>query len=667
MNTEVTGARVVGFDMPGLCQAIAESSPMPMAAVERGTHLISYANPAFCALLAKPRNEVVGHRFPDIVPVANSCSVMLDNVFQTGNVEIHTGLEETPVHPLYWAYAMWPIIADSGSGSGSVCGVMIQVIETTSFHRQVTAMNEALLISSISQHALAKDAETFSQQLKTEIEERKGAYAALEASDERFSALYKALPVAAFVCNQEGIIVNCNTRAIELWGREPEGGVESFWGTANLMRLDGSRVSREQSPFASVLHGGVSIRNFEVVIERPDGSHLPASVNVVALKNAGGQVTGAIATFDDISERLRIAEDLTVVARKFTFLTESLPQKIFTARPNGEVDYVNKQWLEYSGWLFEEFEGWGWKKLVHPEDLELAVRDWLHSIDTGKLFEQVHRFRRADGQYHWHLTRVHAMRDAAGAITMWIGSNTDIQEQKELEAELRWANDDLKQFAFAASHDLLQPLRTLTNYSQLLIQGFQGQLNGEAAACVAFITQSALEMRTLLQDLLAYTEAGGDRSVDAELIDLNQILAHVKRDLTLMIAENHATVITGPLPTVCGHEARFVQLFQNLIVNAIKYRSALPPQVQVSATRQGDEWLFAVTDNGMGIESRYFEKIFGVFKRLHGKSIPGTGIGLAICQRIVDRYGGKIWVESQIGQGTVFYFTLAIAEESTNG
>lgn len=649
--------------MAGLCRAIAESSPMPMAAVEWDSRVVNYANPAFCALIARPRNEVVGLRFPDLVPAGSACSVMIDRVFQAGTIEIHTGLEETPQHPLFWAYAMWPILADNGR----VCEVMIQIIETTSCHRQVTEINQALIISSMSQHALNEETEILNRHLQAEIAERKGAYAALEASDERFSALYNALPVAAFVCDQNGIIVNCNTRAIELWGREPEGGVESFWGTANLMRLDGSKLSREQSPFASVLQSGVAVRNFEVAIERPDGSRLPASVNVVALKNPAGGVTGAIATFDDISERLRVAEDLAAIARKFTFLSESLPQKIFTTRLNGEVDYVNKQWLDYSGLPFEEFDGWGWKRLIHPEDLESTARDWLHSIDTGQPFEQVHRFRRADGQYHWHLTRIHAMRDAAGAITTWIGSNTDIQEQKEREAELRWANDDLKQFAFAASHDLLQPLRTLTSYSQLLIQGFKGQLDGEAAACVDFITQSALEMRTLLQDLLSYTEAGGDRSVEAELIDLNQIFTHVKRDLTLIIAENTATVSSGPLPTVRGHEARFIQLFQNLISNGIKYRSDRPPQIQVSATRQGDEWLFAVTDNGMGIESRYFEKIFGVFKRLHGKSIPGTGIGLAICQRVVERYGGKLWVESQIGQGSVFYFTLAVAEESNNG
>ncbi len=663
MNTAAASKRPPGFDMPGLCRAIAEASPMPMAAVEWDSRLVNYANPAFCALVARPRNEVVGLRFPDLVPVGDGWSVMIDRVFQTGKIEVHTGLEETPVHPLFWAYAMWPILADNGH----VCGVMIQIIETTPFHRQVTEMNEALLISSMSQHALTDEAETINRQLHAEVAERKRAYAALEASDERFSALYKALPVAAFVCDQNGIILNCNTRAVELWGREPEGGVESFWGTAKLMRPDGSSLSREQSPIASVLHRGVSIRNFEVVIERPDGSRLPASVNVVALKNPAGEVTGAIATFDDITERLRSVEDLAAVARKFTFLAESLPQKIYTAKPNGEVDYFNKQWLDYTGLTFEEIEKWGWKKFMHPEDLADTVREWLHAVTTGEPYEQMHRFRRADGQFHWHLSRGRAMRDAAGAITMWIGSNTDIEDQKALEAELRWANDDLKQFAFAASHDLLQPLRTLTSYSQLLIQGFKGQLDGEAAACVDFITQSALEMRTLLQDLLSYTEAGGDRSVEAELIDLNQVFARVKRDLTLSIAENAATVSNCPLPTLCGHQARFLQLFQNLISNGIKYRSALPPEIQVSAARHGEEWLFAVADNGMGIEPRYFEQIFGVFKRLHGKSIPGTGIGLAICQRVVERYGGKIWVESQIGQGTVFYFTLPIAEEATDG
>jgi light-regulated signal transduction histidine kinase (bacteriophytochrome) len=198
----------------------------------------------------------------------------------------------------------------------------------------------------------------------------------------------------------------------------------------------------------------------------------------------------------------------------------------------------------------------------------------------------------------------------------------------------------------------------VTSYSQLLIEGHRGQLDGEAQLCVDFITKGAKQMRDLFANLLTYTEAGADNCEPNELIDLNAIFEKVKQNLKLAVEESGAVVTSGDLPTVHGHDARFVQLFQNLIGNAIKYRGDLPPRIHVSAEHRDAEWRFAVTDNGIGIEPEYYLTIFGVFKRLHGTAIPGTGIGLAICQRVVERYGGRIWVESKVGQGTTFYFTL---------
>ena len=198
----------------------------------------------------------------------------------------------------------------------------------------------------------------------------------------------------------------------------------------------------------------------------------------------------------------------------------------------------------------------------------------------------------------------------------------------------------------------------ITNYSQLLIEGHQGRLDGEAQLCVDFMTKGATQMRELLANLLTYTQAGADRWEPDEFIDLNAIFEEVKRNLKLAVEESGAVVTSDDLPTVHGHDARFVQLFQNLISNAIKYRGKLPPRIHVSAEYRDAEWRFGVADNGIGIEAEYYLTIFGVFKRLHGSAIPGSGIGLAICQRVVERYGGRIWVESEVGQGTTFYFTL---------
>jgi signal transduction histidine kinase len=233
----------------------------------------------------------------------------------------------------------------------------------------------------------------------------------------------------------------------------------------------------------------------------------------------------------------------------------------------------------------------------------------------------------------------------------------------KLNEELQRANDDLKQFAFAASHDLQEPLRMISSFSQLLIKGYRGQLDGEAEICVGFINDGTTHMQNLLADLLSYTETSSDKGEAGKPIDLNRVFKKVTQNLTRAIEESGAVVTSGDLPTVHGRESRFVQLFQNLIGNAIKYHSASPPIVQVSAEQRKYEWVIAVADNGIGIEPEHHQTIFGVFKRLHGKAIPGTGIGLAISQRVVERYGGRIWVESQVGLGTTFYFTVPMNEE----
>ena len=238
------------------------------------------------------------------------------------------------------------------------------------------------------------------------------------------------------------------------------------------------------------------------------------------------------------------------------------------------------------------------------------------------------------------------------------------QAHRELEQAamaLRRLNDDLNQFAFAASHDLQEPLRMVTSYSQLLVKSCGDQLGEESSLCIGFIEEGTGRMRRLLADLLAYIQIAARGKELDERVDLNNVLETATRNLNAAIKESGAAVSSDSLPVVWGQPVHFVQLFQNLISNAIKYRAASPPRVQVSVERLNGEWRFAVADNGMGIDTEYHQTIFGVFKRLHGRAIPGTGIGLAICQRVVERYGGRIWVESQPQDGATFYFTLPAA------
>ena len=198
----------------------------------------------------------------------------------------------------------------------------------------------------------------------------------------------------------------------------------------------------------------------------------------------------------------------------------------------------------------------------------------------------------------------------------------------------------------------------ITVYSQLLAKAYPSKPEDDANMFVEYILGGTRRMRELLADLLAYSEIGMRPELPRSEVDLNTVFENVRENLRAAIDDSGAVVTADKLPALMAHEGYFVSLFQNLIGNAIKYRSAQPPHIHVSIRKDEEHMIFAVTDNGIGIEAEYREKIFAPFKRLHGKDIPGTGIGLAICQRIVERYGGRIWVESEPGKGAAFFFTL---------
>ncbi len=359
-----------------------------------------------------------------------------------------------------------------------------------------------------------------------------------------------------------------------------------------------------------------------------------------------------------LADKEQALRDVERERERFHFMAESMPQKIFTAKPNGDIDYFNGQWMEFTGLTFEQIRDWGWTQFVHPDDVDANVQGWRHALETGEPFHFEHRFRRADGQYRWHLSRAHAMRDASGNITMWIGSNTDIHEQKEKEEELRRANVDLQQFAYSASHDLQEPIRNVVIYSEMVARRYDKVLDDEARQFLGFMRDGGRRLARLVSDLLAYTRASMAELSDTQ-VDSVGVLKNALAGLTELTRESSAAVTWDRLPRVHIGEAHLQQVFQNLIGNAMKYRNAEPPRIHVSAERRGALWCFSVKDNGIGIDPQYKDKIFGVFKRLHHESeYSGTGIGLAICQRVVERYGGRIWVESEPGLGATFFFTV---------
>jgi signal transduction histidine kinase len=255
------------------------------------------------------------------------------------------------------------------------------------------------------------------------------------------------------------------------------------------------------------------------------------------------------------------------------------------------------------------------------------------------------------------------LRTLANHVAVALDRVRFLAERKEAEQalslkarELARSNKELEEFAYVAAHDLQEPLRMVTNYVQLLAKRYKGRLDQDADDFISFAAEGATRMKDLIDDLLAYSRVAPREKAPT---DCAVVFKQVLKSLGPLIEENGATVTAHDLPEIESDPAQLAQLFQNLIGNAIKFRREEPPEVRVSAEKQGNEWLFSVKDNGMGIEPQYFDRIFTVFQRLHRREeYPGTGIGLALCKKIVESQGGRIWVESESGVGSTFYFTL---------
>ena len=230
---------------------------------------------------------------------------------------------------------------------------------------------------------------------------------------------------------------------------------------------------------------------------------------------------------------------------------------------------------------------------------------------------------------------------------------------RRLTQELSTANKDLQQFAYVASHDLQEPLRMVTSFVQLLAERYKGKLDKDADEFIGFAVDGATRMQALIEGLLDYSRVG-TRGKEFAPTDSETALQQAEQNLKVAIEESGAEITHDPLPTVPGDDVQLTELLQNLIANAIKFhRADEPPRIHVSAEQQHGEWVFSVKDNGIGIESRHVDRLFKVFSRLHAPDeYPGTGIGLAVCKRIVERHGGRIWVESEPGKGSTFYFTI---------
>jgi PAS domain S-box-containing protein len=361
---------------------------------------------------------------------------------------------------------------------------------------------------------------------------------------------------------------------------------------------------------------------------------------------------------------------LQMEAARYRTLVELLPAITFLAvfdQGLNEV-YVSPQIETIFGYSQREWveDPVLWYERLHPEDRERWNKEFAETVARGRPLSSAYRFLARDGRLVWLHSEVRIVRRENGEPSFIHGVGFDITQSKEAERlasvarELARSNADLDQFAYIASHDLREPLRTVATYTQRLQRLCQGQLDQAADDCIARVINGARLMDRLIDDLYTYSRVG--REGERKVVNCANLFSSVCANLETALEEAGAVVTADPLPAVMGVETELLRLFQNLIGNGVKFRGDRPVRVHVGVSLRGRYWHFSVRDNGIGIQRQFWRRIFGIGERLHSKTkYPGTGFGLAICQKIVEHHGGQIWLESEPGTGSTFFFTVPAA------
>jgi PAS domain S-box-containing protein len=409
-------------------------------------------------------------------------------------------------------------------------------------------------------------------------------------------------------------------------------------------------------------------RRGEGIAYRTDGAQFWVEVTASFLRNPEGQIVGVMGVTRDITERKKAEEALRESEERFRTLIENAQDGISIAEPDGTMRYVSPSTERILGFKPEELVGKNVTEFLHPDDVYNAFEPRPRLLgEPETLMSQIYRLRHKDGSWRViEATNKNLLEDPK--VRGIVSNFRDITERKEGEeslaryaAELMCSNKELEQFAFIASHDLQEPLRLMRIYVQLFAKRYQGKLDSDADEFVGYIVSSARRMQELIDGLLAYSLVVVPGK-EVQEVDCEATLDRALGSLHTAVEESGVMVTHGSLPHVIGDGLQLEQLFQNLIDNAIKFRSEETPRIHVSAEEKAGEWIFSVQDNGIGIDPEFAERIFVVFKRLHREEdYPGAGVGLTLCRKIVERHNGRIWVESEAGKGATFRFTIPVS------
>jgi PAS domain S-box-containing protein len=476
-------------------------------------------------------------------------------------------------------------------------------------------------------------------------------------TESKFQALLEAAPDAILIVTQQGIITFANAQAERIYG----------YDRAELLGKQTEMLSPpELRPAQGKIREELFSRHDRAEINadagllnmRKDGTTFPVEFTLSPLETREGWVF--LFAIRNVYERLK-------AEMRFQALLGSAPDAMVIADEQGRIELANEQTEKLFGYRIEELIGQKVEMLM-PESLHAvhgSHRDNFHKAPQkrGMGTEIDLMARHKDGSLFPVEISLSPMEGANGitvtaAIRDVTASRMAQRHLASVVEELRHTNEELEQFAHVASHDLQEPLRMVASYTQLLAKRYKGRLDADADEFIGYAVDGTKRMKSLIEDLLAYSRTGkGTQFI--EQFSSERPLKTALSNLQAAIEESGATVTSEPLPEIEAVEPQMAQLFQNLIGNAIKYRGERPPQVHVRAEQSGSTWVFSVQDNGIGIDPAYFERIFAIFQRLHGREeYEGTGVGLAICKRILQQLGGRIWIESKLGQGSTFYFSV---------
>jgi PAS domain S-box-containing protein len=585
------------------------------------------------------RDELLGQPFTNIIPEGFAERLVADGLRSAAEAlaqQIGTGIELTGLRK---------------DGSEFPIEIMLSPLESA----------EGILVTAaIRNISVRKAAEKNLAQMDAS---RRLVEEELRQSEERYRMLLDGVPDhAIFMMDPRGQVVSWNAGAERIKGYKA-GEIIGHNFSCFFPPHDIERGRPEEVLRITAANGRHEEQGMRV---RKDGSRFLAGVTFTALRDAAGNLRG----FSEFSHDLSESKE---AGAKYRGLLEAAPDAMVVVNQDGEIVLLNVQAENQFGYSRDELIGQQVKNIVPEGFAERLIADGLRSsaealaqqIGTGI---ELTGLRKNGTEFPIEIM-LSPLENAQGILVT--AAIRDISVRKNAEKhlaqkmdELNRSNEELGQFAYIASHDLQEPLRMVASYTQLLSRRYKGKLDSDADEFIAFAVDGANRMQRLIQDLLAYSRVGTE---GRDLADTSseKALQLALANLGGAIEQQEAVVTHDPLPAVVADEMQLVQLFQNLIGNAIKYQRPGIPRVHISAALADKKWTFSVNDNGLGIDSRYTEKIFGMFQRLHKRDeFAGTGIGLAICKKIVERHDSNITVESKLGVGSTFRFALAGIERT---